>query len=152
MKTDELLGELLYEYTARFTNVVEYGTPLRPLLSGELAIPAHGARFDIAFEGDVRGKLAGRLSAIDYLNVRADGRMELDLRGALRTQDGAHIAFRAGGVCLPGAPEQPSFLRENVRLTTSHAAYAWLNGLEIWALGHADILTGSVDLRGYVPA
>lgn len=152
MESETLNGELLYEYTARFTKVTEYGASLPALLSGQAPIPPAGARFDIAFEGDVHGKLAGRLEAIDYLNVRADGRMELDLRGTLTTPDGARIAFAAGGVCLPDPDSTRSLLRENVRLTTAHPDYAWLGTREIWAVGHADLASATVHLRGYIPA
>lgn len=152
MKSHEIRGDLLYEYTARFTSVTEYGVSLQALLSGQVPIPPGGARLDIAFEGDVQGRIGGRLEAIDYLNVRADGRMELDLKGRLTTPDGARIAFSAGGVCLPEAGTARSLLRENVQLRTAHADYAWLNALEIWAIGHADIASGSVHLRGYLPA
>lgn len=152
MTFEDPRGELLYEYSASFTKITEYGTSLQQLLSGRAPIPAMGARVDIAFEGDVRGKVSGRLDAIDYLNIRADGRMELDLKGTLTTPDGARIAFAAGGVCLPQAGSSQSLLRENVRLTTSHSDYAWLNTLEIWAVGHADVASGTVHLRGYIPA
>lgn len=152
MASEELTGELLYEYTARFTKITEYGASLQALLSGQEPIPPAGARFDIAFEGDVQGRIAGRLEAIDYLNVRADGRMELDLRGTLTTPDGARIAFAAGGVCLPEPASPRSLLRENVRLRTAHADYAWLGRHEIWALGYADLASSTVHLRGYIPA
>lgn len=152
MDSGSLEGELLYEYTAHFTNIIEYGTSLAAVLSGQAPIPAAGARFDIAFAGDVRGKLAGRLEAIDYLNVRADGRMQLDLRGSLTTPDGARIAFAAGGVCLPAPGSSEALLRENVRLSTAHADYAWLGTHEIWAVGRADLAASSVHVRGYLPA
>jgi hypothetical protein len=152
MDSTALKGELLYEYTAHFTNIVEYGTPLAAVLSGQAPIPPAGARFDIAFAGDVQGQLAGRLEAIDYLNVRADGRMDLDLRGTLTTPEGARIAFAAGGVCLPAPGSTEALLRENVRLSTAHADYAWLGTREIWAIGYADLAASRVFLRGYLPA
>jgi hypothetical protein len=147
----ELRGELLYEYTARFTRVVEYGASLEDVLAGAVQLPAAGLRVDIAFAGDVRGKIAGRLEGVDYLNVRADGRLQLDLRGTLTLDDGACIAFPASGVCLPQEGSRPALLRETVRLTTHHSSYAWLNGLEIWAVGQADVSAGTVRLRGYLP-
>lgn len=151
MESETLKGELLYEYTAQFTKITEYGMSLQALLSGQVPVPPAGARFDIAFEGDVQGRLGGRLEAIDYLNVRADGRMELDLRGTLTTPEGARIAFAAGGLCVQDPASSRSLLYENVRLTTAHADYAWLCSHEIWASGYADLASSTVYLRGYLP-
>ncbi len=39
----ELPGELLYEYAPKITGVVEYGTSVRGLTSGEEPPPAEGA-------------------------------------------------------------------------------------------------------------
>ncbi len=43
----ELPGELLYEYTLKFTQVVEYGASADALISGQTPPPVEGARFDI---------------------------------------------------------------------------------------------------------
>jgi len=43
----QLPGELLYEYTPKFTQVVEYGASAEALISGQTPPPAEGARFDI---------------------------------------------------------------------------------------------------------
>lgn len=51
-----LPGELLYEYTAQFTQVVEYGSSAETGLSGQTPPPAEGARFDVYFEGPVPGR------------------------------------------------------------------------------------------------
>ena len=70
----ELPGELLYEYTAKITQVVEYGVSMQTLTSGEGPPPAEGARVDVHFEGPITGsKLSGTVQAIDYLYFRADG-------------------------------------------------------------------------------
>ncbi len=54
------VGELLYEVTAHFTKVTEYGVSLEAVRSGQVAPPPAGARFDLAFEGAARGpKLKG---------------------------------------------------------------------------------------------
>ena len=74
MSTIEV-GEQLYEYTARFTRLTEYGTSMDSLMAGRVAPPPEGARFDVQFEGSSPGpKLKGEVVGIDYLQVRADGR------------------------------------------------------------------------------
>ena len=45
--SDQTQGELLYEYTVQFTQVVEYGVSMEALTSGQAAPPPEGARFDV---------------------------------------------------------------------------------------------------------
>lgn len=144
-------GEPMYEYTARFTNLTEFGAPVEDLLSGKAAPPPSGLRVDIHFEGEVRGKLNGYIKAIDYLNIRADGRMDLDIKGVITTPDGANIAVTAGGVALPQDGSTASRIVENVRLTTAHPDYAWVNAQEFWAVGEGDIANRQVKIHGYLP-
>ncbi len=76
-------GELLYEYAPQvtITEVVEYGAGADAVLSGQVAPPAEGARFDFVLEGHIDGpNLEGRLQGVDYLYVHADGRIELHIR------------------------------------------------------------------------
>ena len=57
-------GELLYEYTCSFTQVVEYGVSAEALFAGQTPPPSEGARFDVYFEGPVTGaKLKGTVRA-----------------------------------------------------------------------------------------
>ena len=142
---------LLYEYTLEIVGVTEYGASMQAILAGEATPPAAGLRVDIAFAGESRGILAGTIRGVDYLNIRADGRMELDIRAELTTPDGEKIALAAGGVAIPQPGTTESLLRENVRLTTASPKYAWLNRLEIWAIGRADVGTGAIHVRGYLP-
>lgn len=150
MKTEDCLGRPLYEYTASLTRRTDYGLDLDEVLAGEVPIPPNGLRVDLHFEGEVRGELAGRIEGVDYLNVRADGRMELDIRATLTTEGGAKLALAAGGVVLPAEGTPVARLRENVRLSSAHADYAWLNPLEVWAVGEADMEARTVTLRGYL--
>jgi hypothetical protein len=144
-------GELLYEYKGRLTELVEYGASMRDILEGKAELPPGGLRVDISFEGDVEGPLAGRISGCDYLNIRADGRMELDIKATITTPEGKKIAVAAGGVAVPEEGSTASQLRENVKLTTADPDYAWLNPLEIWATGRADVADGSLRVCGYLP-
>jgi hypothetical protein len=150
--TDGIGGELVYEYTLRITEVVEYGASMADILAGVAAPPPGGLRVDIAFVGEARGRLAGTIRGVDYLNVRADGRMELDIKAEVTTPEGDKIALAAGGVGLPQPGSTASILRENVKLTTASERYAWVNNLQFWAVGVGDVGTGEVHVRGYLPA
>lgn len=146
--TDPLKSELLYEYTATITQLVEYGASFESLASRQAPPPAEGARFDVYFEGPVTGaKLGGSVKGVDYLYFRADGRFQLDIYAEITTEDGKNIAFAADGVALGQAPVLE--LRENVTLTTSHPEHAWVNTIQIWASGSVDLAKGEIHLKGY---
>src|SRR5665213_802442 len=84
------LGEPLYEYTLTITGLTEYGVSFEDLASGKIPPPPEGARFDVAFAGEATGSnLAGKVSGIDYLHFRADGRCQLDVHCLLYTSDAA---------------------------------------------------------------
>lgn len=149
-ETIPLQTEQLYEYTVRLTDFAEFGASLAETLAGQRPVPPSGVRADLAFEGRSQGRLAGTIHGVDYFHLRPDGRMELDIRAVLTTDDGACIALEAGGVALaePGSPVMA--LREHVRCTTAHENYTWLNHQEIWATGEADMSKREVTIRGFV--
>lgn len=142
-------NELLYEYTVKLTRVTEYGVSFAALMSGDAALPPEGARFDVWFEGEASGKLAGKVSGVDYLRIRSDGRFELDIHAEIETPDGHHIALQADGVCLPEPGNPKAELRENVTLFTSAEPYRWINHLQIWGVGHVDLAGQTVHIKGY---
>jgi hypothetical protein len=143
-------GELIYEYTAQFTQVVEYGISANAFFLGQIPPPAEGARFDVYFEGPVAGpKVKGTVQGVDYLHIRADGRCRLNIHAAIMTEDGKKIALAADGVAI-AEKESPVFqLRENVTLTTNHPEYSWLNLVQIWAPGTVDVSKGEIRIKGY---
>ena len=50
--TEQMPGELIYEYTIQSTGATSYGVPaLDALLSSDADIPPQGARYDLAFRG-----------------------------------------------------------------------------------------------------
>jgi len=146
------LGELLYEYTLHLGSPTEYGASLDAVVSGQEAPPPAGLRVDLPFEGESSGRVAGTIKGIDYLNIRADGRMELDLRATLTTPEGEKIALAADGVALRRRDSATVGLRENVRLRSASPTWGWLNTLQIWAIGEADMARGEVCIRGYPAA
>src|SRR5208337_2889960 len=101
-----MTGEKIYEYDLDITGVTDYGVSLESILAGKAKVPTQGARFDVAFEGNATGRLSGRVRGVDYLRMRADGRIELDIRAAIETSDGFRIALSADGVAVlrPGEP------------------------------------------------
>jgi len=144
-------GELIYEYTVQFTQVVEYGIAPDAIFSGQTPPPPEGARFDVHFEGPITGpKVQGTVKGVDYLHLRADGRGQLHIHAEITTADGKKIALAADGVAIP-EPGSPIYqLRENATLTTNHPEYAWVNTLQVWAPGTVDVAKGEVRIKGYV--
>ncbi len=78
------VGELLYEYKVKLTGMTEYGVSFQSLMAGAAAPPPEGARFDVPFEGVSNGpKLKGKVTGVDYLRIRADGRFDQQCRTAM---------------------------------------------------------------------
>jgi hypothetical protein len=143
-------GELIYEYTPRVTEIVDYGTSAEAVLMRTTAPPEEGARLDLYLEGPVvAGKLKGTVRGVDYLNVRADGRVELHIHAQITLEDGKTVALLAGGVAIPEADSPVYQLREHVELTSNHPELAWVNTTEVWARGTVDVSTGEVHLTAY---
>ncbi len=149
MSTIEV-GELLYEYTVKFTGMTEYGVSLESLMAGEIAPPPEGARFDVAFEGRSSGpKLKGKVTGVDHVRIRADGRFQLHIHAEITTDDGQKISLHADGVALPRKGSSIADLRENATLFTSSKGYAWVNALQVWGVGTVDLAEQVVRLKGY---
>ena len=145
------VGELVYDVTVDFTGVTEFGASMADILSGQAAPPPGGARFDVAFEGSATGaKLEGTLKGVDYINIRADGRVDLHIHAEITTKDDQKISFFADGVATAQEGSPILQIRENVTLTTSSPAYAWVNTLQIWAIGTVDTAQGRVNVKGYI--
>ena len=143
-------GEKIYEYDLDVTGVTDYGVSLEAILAGKEKVPPQGARFDVAFEGRAKGRLSGRVRGIDYLQMRTDGRVGLDIRASIETDDGRRIALSADGVALPHTSEPIADLFENVCLTTAAADYAWVNTRQIWGAGAVNFATGKIHIDAYM--
>ena len=145
-----MTGEKIYEYDLDTTGVTEYGVTFESILAGKEKVPLQGACFDLAFEGNATGRLSGRVRGVDYLRVRADGRMELDIHATIETGDGSRINLAAGGVGVlrPGQPIAD--LCENVTLTTAVAGFAWVNTHQIWGVGSVNLATGEIHIDAYM--
>lgn len=143
-------GEKIYEYDLKITGVTDYGLALQSIVSGQSPVPPQGARIDVAFEGRAAGRLTGRVRGVDYLKIRADGRMDLDIRAVIETEDGHRIALTADGVATLRAGEPIVDLAENVILTTAAEKYAWVHTRQIWATGTVNLAVGEIHLDAYL--
>ena len=101
--------------------------------------------------GEVSGpKVFGKLSALggDWLTVRRDGVVILDVRGTIETNDGALIYVSYNGISdlgetgydqftQVGRPAQGMPIRTSPRFHTSHPDYLWLNRLHCLGIGQS---------------
>lgn len=143
-------GEKIYDMELDLTGVTDYGVSLDAVLAGQGAIPLHGARFDLAVAGRYEGRLAGRAHGVDYVRVRADGRMELDLHLVIETDEGHRIALSGDGQAAPRPGEPVLDIFANVRLSTASKKYAWVNERQVWGVGTASLATGKVRAQGFM--
>jgi uncharacterized protein DUF3237 len=125
---------------------------VKVLTSQNIGAVPHGTRRTAPITGGdfVGPRLRGTVlpgGSSDWLLLRADGVLELDLRVTLRTDDGALIAMKSFGL-RHGPPEviaaigrgetvDPAdyYFRTTPRFETAHPAYAFLNHLVAAATG-----------------
>ena len=143
-------GKKIYEMELDLAGVTDYGLSMEAILSGQKAIPLHGARFDLAVNGPFKGRLAGRAHGVDYVQVRSDGRMELDLHLIIETDDGHRIAMSGDGQAALRPGEQVLDIFAIVRLSTASKEYAWVNERQIWGVGTTSLATGKVLAEGFM--
>jgi hypothetical protein len=93
--------------------MVQYRASLQAILAGENPPPPGGLRIDVAFEGPITGRLNGSVVGVDYLNLRADSRIDLDIKGDITTGDGEKIALAASGAAIRRGDSPVFSLGEN---------------------------------------
>lgn len=141
--------ELFFEEQIHLTNIQEYGIRWSDLTNGKVAPGPEGARFDLDFEGPIKGPLIkGEIKGTDYLEVRADGKFMLNIQAAIITDDGKRIAVREDGILFPGKNGKAN-IQLNLQFTTHHSEYAWINNVQGWALCEVDMLRGEVNVKVY---
>jgi len=143
-------GEKIYEYDLDVTGITDYGITLDAVLSGQTPVPPQGVCLDVAFEGEGRGRLTGRVRGVDYTRMRADGRVDLDIRATIETDDGHRLKLSASGVANPRATEPIADLAENVTLTATAESYTWVNTRQVWGVGTIDFSTGKIHIDGFM--
>lgn len=144
--TEEIVNQvnLLFEEDVQLTAVKEFGYGWQDFAKGMKPIPDEGLQFEIHFEGKVYGEeISGSIKGIDYLTVRADKRLFLDLHATITTQDGAEIKVKESGINNNGQ------LLLNMDFHTNDERYRWLNQKHVWGLGTVDFQTGKVKIKGY---
>ena len=105
----------------------------------------------MAFEGDIKGRITGKVrSGVEYLQLRADGRTDLDGRATIETEDGHRIAMRIEGVATPRANEPMMDLIANVRLTTAVPKYDWVNTRQIWGLATVSLAMAKIHVESFM--
>jgi len=100
----------LFSFRGAVTEIVDFGDCTT------------GKRLDIHFAGTVEGpRVKGRMRGIDHGLIRPDGVMQIDVRAALTTEDGANIS-----VAIDGFLKAERIQDTNVRLSTGDPRYRWL--------------------------
>jgi hypothetical protein len=143
-------GEKIYEYEFDIKGVTDYGVSIEAILAGKETVPLQGARFDLAVEGRGKGRLSGRARGVDYLRMRADGRIDLDLHLTIETDDGHRIALSGDGQAAPRNGEPMLDMFGNIRLSAASKEYAWVNARQIWSVGTASMTTGKIYIEAYM--
>ena len=116
-------------------------------LTGMIANGPMGTRVIVdastgTFEGSrLKGTVSG--PGGDWVTVRADGSMQLDVRNLLKTDDGADILCEYKGIGLDGATK----ITTAPMFQTSHENYTWLNSVVAIARGSSG--GGSVTYEVY---
>ena len=82
--------------------------------------------------------------------MRADGRIDLDIRAVIDIENGLRIALSADGVAVPRAGEPIGDLSENVSLSTAATDYAWVNARQVWGVGTVNFAVGKVHVDAYM--
>lgn len=138
--TSTLAVDLLFTITA---NTGDPAPVVIPRAGGNLTVITVMSG---TFEGPA---LRGRVLPVaggDWISVRDDGSMRLDVRIVLETDDGALIYMTYGGVGLADADGSLS-LRTAPLFETADERYTWLNRLQAVATG--TVGPGTVTYRVY---
>ncbi len=143
-----MFGEKLFDYDMNVTKAEDTGISLQQILSGT-PIPKEGARIDVYFEGIISGRVNGHISGIDYIDIRADGRMSLNIFARVETSDGAHIAVKATGVAISNG-DGTAQINENVQMITNAEKYVWVNTHQVWSVGTMNFMTSKLLLSAYL--
>lgn len=110
-------------------------------------VPA-GTRIDFPFSGTATGShWEGErpVSGIDYVTVRQDGNMDLEIRGTIGEKRDT-VGYRATGVSIAHEDNTAS-PQELITFQTGNADLDWLNSVVGVALGHGG---AELDLTLYI--
>jgi hypothetical protein len=144
--------EYIFSYTAH--------TRLPPKIVGP--VPDGVRAYVYVIRGEAHGPMVKGTFTSDRAEevlVRKDGIVILDVRGTLKTDDGASIYFPYTGMGDLGPDGYEKFLRGELpprvslrgvpRFRTSDASYLWLNRLQCLNVGDVETATGIVRYDVY---
>lgn len=137
-------GKHVFKFEFDVLSVVDSGMALDDILAQRRTIPSQGVRVDVAFSGSVVGEIQGRVEGVDYIQIRSDGAIRLDIRSIITTESNERIALRADGAAILRSDRTVADLFENITLTTTSVHYAWLNSRQCWGSGYVDFKTGKI--------
>lgn len=105
-----------------------------------------GMRIDFPFQGTAtsphwEGERTVR--GVDYVTVRSDGNMILDIRGVVGEKKEA-VSYRGIGVSIAN-PDRSADPKELITFATANEELAWLNDEIAVAFGHGE--AGKLDLE-----
>jgi hypothetical protein len=109
---------------------------MTPKMLGNMPL---GTRIDFAFEGRaVSPHWEGEreVSGVDYVTVRPDGNMDLEIRGTIGTKRDT-VSYQATGVSL-GISRTEAAPQELITFATGNEDLAWLNGVVGVGLGRGE--------------
>lgn len=112
------------------------------------ATPA-GMRIDFPFEGTAVGShWDGERSVrgVDYITVRSDGNMDLDIHAVIGEKREA-VSYRGSGVSIAN-PDRSADPRELITFQTGNDDLGWLNNEIGVVLGHGE--SGKINLTVYI--
>ena len=108
-----------------------------------------GMRIDFPFEGTATGphwEGERPVRGVDYVTVRSDGNMDLDIHGVIGEKREA-VAYRAGGVSIAN-PDKSASPKELITFQTGNEDLAWLND-EI-AVAFGSVAGGKLTLTIFI--
>jgi hypothetical protein len=108
-----------------------------------------GMRIDFPFQGTATGPhWEGQrpVNGIDFVTVRSDGNMDLDIRATVGEKRET-VAYRGSGVSIVN-PDQSAEPRELLTFHTGNADLAWLNNEIGVAFGRGE--AGKVSVEVYL--
>lgn len=108
-----------------------------------------GMRIDFPFQGVARSEhWEGErpVSGVDYVTVRSDGNMDLEIHGVIGEKRES-VSYRATGVSIAN-PDRSASPRELLVFETGNEALSWLNNEVGVALGKGG--SGKLSLEVYI--
>ena len=122
----------------------EITASMTPRMLGNMPL---GTRIDFPFEGVATSQHwdgEREVRGVDYVTVRPDGNMDLQIRGAIGAKRDT-VAYQATGVSL-GVSKTQARPQELITFQTGNEELAWLNDVIGVGLGHGEGLALSLTI------